>query len=384
MLNGEMFPLEAGVFDMARRSLLVWFLPLVAIIGASVPSDALAQVPLSMIAEIAAKPAAPASQPAATQPASAGVATAQVGDDEIVPKEWSQLDLIKVFKGEKHLTAQQIFQLGYWLDFGKDFVFGILKFIPRLFVAAFLFAVFWVIYRCVRKLIVGGMTKAGVDSSIRDMLGSLLKWGILGFGLVIAGNQIGIQIAALLTGVSIIGLSVGFAAQTTLANFIAGIVIFWDKPFKIGDWVEIEGQFAQVRRVTFRSTRLRNKSGEMAVFANTIMLSTKLLNHTTEPLNRVTVPVKFPWSESVESCRETLLGLIRNDQRVCSKPRPTVEVESLGDNCVNMLLHFWVSDESIVYDIRSAYLEKAKNALDAMRIRSTAATEVNVTLAAAA
>ncbi len=376
-----------------RRSFLpVWRLALVVIVALAAPSTAQAQVPVSLIAEMSAEQSSapmllPATtQPAATQPASAGVAApaTQPAEDDVVPKEWSQLDLIKVFKGEKHLTAQQIFQLGYWVDFGKDFVFGILKFIPRLFVATFLFAMFWVLYRFVRKLIVGGMQKAGIDPSIRDMLSSLLKWGILGFGLVIAGNQIGIQIAALLTGVSIIGLSVGFAAQTTLANFIAGIVIFWDKPFKIGDWVEIEGQFAQVRRVTFRSTRMRNKSGEMVVLANTIMLSTKLLNHTTEPLNRVTVPVKFPWSESVESCRETLLSLIRNDQRVCSKPRPNVEVESLGDNCVNMLLHFWVSDESIVYDIRSAYLEKAKNALDAMRIRSTATPEANVTVTLAA
>lgn len=348
---------------MRRRLLAVWFCPLVALIVlAGTPAQA--QISPAMLEAVKAA-AAPATQPAevaSTQPTTQP-ATASVGGS----KDLSDLDLIKVFRGEKQLTAQQLFQLGYWMDFVKDFIFAIFNFIPKLFVAAFMFAVFWLIYRCVRKLIVGGMVKAGVDSSIRDMLGSLLKWGILGFGLVIAGNQVGIQIAALLTGVSIIGLSVGFAAQTTLANFIAGIVIFWDKPFKIGDWVEIDGQFAQVRRVTFRSTRLRNKSGEIVVFANTIMLNTKLLNHTTEPLNRVTVPVKFNWSETIACNRNMLLGLIEGDSRICAKPRPRVEVESLGDNCVNMNLNFWVSDESLFTDIRSEYLEKAKNALDAAR-----------------
>ena len=81
------------------------------------------------------------------------------------------------------------------------------------------------------------------------MLGHLIKWSIMGFGLVVACNQIGVQIAALLTAAGVIGLAVGFAAQETLANFIAGIVIFWDKPFAVGDWLTIQQTFAQVQRV---------------------------------------------------------------------------------------------------------------------------------------
>jgi small conductance mechanosensitive channel len=226
-------------------------------------------------------PAGATTQPT-TQPAQTGVHAG---------KELGEIDLIKVIKGEKSLTVEQIFQLGYWVDFGKDFVFGIFGFIPKLFAAVFLFAIFWIIYLCVRRVVIGGMTRAGVDQSIRDMLSSLLKWAILGFGLVIAGNQIGIQIAALLTGVSIIGLAVGFAAQETLANFIAGIVIFWDKPFRVGDWVEIDSVYAQVQRVTFRSTRLLAGNGDMIVMPNTVMLASKLRNRTTNPKTQVKVSI---------------------------------------------------------------------------------------------
>jgi small-conductance mechanosensitive channel len=69
--------------------------------------------------------------------------------------------------------------------------------------------IFWLIFRGVRRVLMASMNRAGIDTSIRDMLIALLKWATLGFGLVIAGNQIGIQIAALLTGVSIIGLASG-------------------------------------------------------------------------------------------------------------------------------------------------------------------------------
>src|SRR5215213_4741436 len=104
---------------------------------------------------------APATQPASvatTQP-STQPATAGVHDGKGI----SEIDLIKVIKGEKALTVEQIFQLGYWVDFGKDFLFGIMGFIPKLFAAVFLFGIFWVIYRFVRRIVVGGMARAGVD-----------------------------------------------------------------------------------------------------------------------------------------------------------------------------------------------------------------------------
>lgn len=303
--------------------------------------------------------AAPATQPT-TQPAQAGV------DDG---KDLGEIDLIKVFKGEKALAAEQILQLGYWLDFGKDFIFAIMNFVPRLFVAVFLFGIFWVIYRFVRRVVLGGMGRAGVDASIRDMLSSLLKWSILGFGLVIAGNQVGIQIAALLTGVSIIGLAVGFAAQETLANFIAGVVIFWDKPFKVGDWIEIDDTFAQVQRVTFRSTRLLNGDGETIIYPNTTMLSSKLSNHTTNPKNRVTVEIGIAYKESIDHARGVLLGLVAGDARICPEPAPVVVVKECADSSVNLMLRFWIEDESIEFLIRFEYIERAKNALDAAGIQ---------------
>jgi len=286
----------------------------------------------------------------------------------LASKDLGEIDLIKVIKGEKALTVEQIFQLGYWVDFGKDFLFGIFSLIPKLFAAVFLFGIFWLIYRFVRRIVVGGMARAGVDPSIRDMLSSLLKWSILGFGLVIAGNQIGIQIAALLTGVSIIGLAVGFAAQETLSNFIAGVVIFWDKPFKVGDWIEIDGVYAQVQRVTFRSTRLAAGNGDVVVMPNTTMLSTKLRNRTTNPMTQVKIEIGIAYKESIAATRAVLLATIDGDTRICPEPPPGVSVTACADSSVNLALSFWTKEEGLEGTLRGEYLEKAKNALDAAGI----------------
>jgi len=291
-------------------------------------------------------------QPPATVVTQSATATQPATQPAGQATDNNRIDIMKLFSGEQKLTPEQLLGLGPWVQLGTDLALGVLSFIPRVIVALFLFFIFWLIYRGVRRVLIASMDKAHIDTSIRDMLISLLKWATLGFGLVIAGNQVGIQIAALLTGVSIIGLAIGFAAQETLSNFIAGIVIFWDKPFRIGDWVEVDGVFGQVQRVTFRSTRLSNK----------------LSNHSTNPINRVSVPIGIAYKESIDKAREILLGLTRADDRLCGDPAPEVVVEQCGDSSVNLLLRFWIRDESVERRIRYEYTEKAKKALDAAGI----------------
>jgi small conductance mechanosensitive channel len=269
-----------------------------------------------------------------------------------------------ITSGEGEFSLQHAMKPEYWVQFVQDAIAWTLGFIPRLISAILLLVIFWMIYRTVRKVIIGGMKAAGVDESIRDMLGMLLKWGILGFGLIIAGNQIGIQIAALLTGVSIIGLAIGFASQETLSNFIAGIMIFWDKPFKVGDWIEIEGHLAQVKRVTFRSTRLQDLDGDVVVYPNTKMLSEKLINKTTNPVTRCNVPIGIAYKESIDRAREVLLGLVRSDHRIEKYPEPEVVVHALNASSVDLMLHFWIREERYEDAMQYEYMERCKEALD--------------------
>jgi small conductance mechanosensitive channel len=276
-------------------------------------------------------------------------------------------NLLSVFSGGViTLTDMQDFR--FWQDSVNKIVQGALLFIPKLLAAIILFGIFWVFYRIVRRIILGSMSRAHVDSSIRDMLGAILRWSILGFALVIACDQIGIQIAALLTGVSIIGLAIGFAAQETLANFIAGVVIFWDKPFKVGDWIIIDGMFGKVLRVSFRSTRMLNLNGETIVMPNTYMLANRVANHSTHPVIRVEIPIGIAYKESIDSARSALLSIVHGDERICKDPPPSVVVSACADSSVNLLIWLWIHDEAVEKSVFYEYLEKAKKALDAAHI----------------
>ena len=325
------------------------------------------------VAEATRPQAAPTTQPmtvSTTQPIVAVITAEQLADaqHESITEVFSRTRMGELFEGKRKVTIEDVKNPVFWIDTIKDLVIAVIGFIPRVFVALIFLVFFWLVYRAIRKLVVGSMSKATVDPSIRDMLGWLIKWAIMGFGVVIACNQIGIQIAALLTGVSIIGLAVGFAAQETLANFIAGIVIFWDKPFKLGDWVQIDGELAQVQRVTFRSTRLHNLDNDVVVMPNTMMISQKFINKTTNAVTRASVPIGIAYKESIDAAREVLVGMCKNDPRIVRKPSPIVEVRACAASSVDLMLHFWIKEEAYEDAMQWEYLEKAKKALDAAGI----------------
>jgi len=276
--------------------------------------------------------------------------------------------LAQLVEGKQTATLHDMLRPEFWIDTIKELVVAAISFIPSLIGALLFLLIFWLLYRAVRRIISGAMQRANVDPSIRDMLITLSKWVIMGFGVVIACNQVGIPIVAMLTGVSILGLAVGFAAQETLANFIAGIVIFWDKPFKVGDWVTVEGTYAQMQRITFRSCRMLNLDGEVIILPNTSMLSNKVANHSTHPLSRISIAVGIAYEASIAAARAALLKAVHGDHRIRTTPPAEVVVDKLADSGVNLLLRFWIDDEKLEKKIYYEYNEKAKIALDEAKI----------------
>jgi small conductance mechanosensitive channel len=313
--------------------------------------------------------AAPATTQPTTQPVTVVVQTTPGAQQpESLVEGVTNTRLAQIIEGKQKLEWKDVTQPVFWVDTIRNLVDTLLEFVPRLIGTLIFLVVFWLAYRGIRRALIGNMKKSDVDSSIRDMISALIKWVVMGFGVVIACNQLGIPIVAMLTGVSIIGLAVGFAAQETLANFIAGIVIFLDKPFKVNDWLTIDSTFCQVKRVTFRSSRLLTKDGEYVVFPNTHMLSDKIVNHSHHPLNRINVEVSISYRSSLADARKVLLELCNGDSRLAVNPAPEVVVTELAASSVNLKLRFWIEDESIEQAILYEYLEKAKTALDAAAV----------------
>jgi small conductance mechanosensitive channel len=214
------------------------------------------------------------------------------------------------------------------------------------------------------------LTRAGVHEKVVQLLvRSVYRWTLIAVAVVMAADQVGINVAAAVAGLGVAGIAVGFAAQDTLANIIAGIVIFLDRPFVVGDWVEVDGDYGRVSEITLRSTRIRTPRNTWVVIPNKHIVDAVLENHSKHGEIRIDVPVGIAYKEDIGRAREVLLEAVSAMDGVLDDPRPDVVVAGLGSSSVDLTVRVWIHRADREQATGFAVAEAAKNALDAAGIQ---------------
>lgn len=280
-------------------------------------------------------------------------AAQEVGEEAV-----STVDLIAT--GE--LSSLKLQLLGYWDDFLMNVLPGVIK-------AIVLFVVMYVIYRFIRSLLARGLKAASkVDAGLESLFLKTLSVVAWVFISVMVLAQIGIDVTAFLAGLSIVGLAVGFAAKDSLENFISGITILIDSPFRVGDQIEIDGTYGTVDEITLRSTRLRTQNNEVMVMPNMLMINQKSINHSLMGILRVEVPFGIAYKESTSAARSVVLALTQGDPRISTEYPAKVVVVQLGDSSVDMRLRFYITETVLEIPMIAEYTEKVFVALKAADI----------------
>ncbi|MGD2216519.1 MAG: mechanosensitive ion channel family protein [Gemmatimonadales bacterium] len=205
--------------------------------------------------------------------------------------------------------------------------------------------------------------RARVDQTTREFQLTALKFVVLTLAAVNALAALGVNTASLLTSLGIAGLTIGFAARDALSNLISGLLIYWDRPFVIGDLLEVGNEYGRVERITLRSTRVVTPDGRMLAVPNTEIINSTVASYTNFPHLRIDVPVTVAVTEDLDRAREILLGLVRDDPDYMNDPEPKVVVTSLNDYNVELELRAWAHDERSHIDLRVGLREAAFKAL---------------------
>lgn len=247
---------------------------------------------------------------------------------------------------------------------------SIMAFLPHLLVALFILFVFWVAYRISRKPLQLVLKRANFhENLIKLLVDNLYKSILLFFSVVMAASQIGINIGAMLAGFGVAGIAIGFAAQDSLANTIAGFLIFWDKPFEVGDWITVASQYGQVTGITLRSTRIRTMNNTYVVIPNKSVIDQVLVNHTKHGETRVEVPMGIAYKEYIPEARKVILKKIGEIEIILKDPAPDVVVTQLGSSSVDLIVRVWIEEAKDEKQVFYRVMEESKLALDAAGIQ---------------
>jgi len=250
----------------------------------------------------------------------------------------------------EHLTSGALYLLGLLTERGLQSL------------AAFL--LLYIIYRVLYLTFERTLDRSdGIEPGLQSLLLKTFRVASFFFIGTVVLDQLGVNVAVLVGGLGIAGIVAGFAARDSLENFIAGVTVLVDKPFQVGDYIEINDQYGQVDEITLRSTRLRTVRNRIMVLPNTYMITHQLMNHTKRNVLRIDIPFGIAYKEYPEEAREALLPLFEGDDRVLSEPSPTVVVTEMADSSVNLALRFYTRDPSQEVPLRWEYTEKVRETL---------------------
>lgn len=209
-------------------------------------------------------------------------------------------------------------------------------------------------------------TRERLDPTAATFISAVFRYALAAVALVAVLGQLGVDTASLLGSLGIVGLTLGFAARDALSNIISGLFILWDRPFTIGDLVEIDGDYGRVDRITMRSTRVVTPDGKMLAIPNSKVVNTTVASYTNFPHLRLDVGVTVGVEEDLGRVRRLLLDMVSERPGFLADPAPRVAVTSINDYNVALELQAWLTDEKAHIperqDLREAVFDTLREA----------------------
>lgn len=241
----------------------------------------------------------------------------------------------------KFFDVQQLFS-------GKgDFLNELLfKDIPRIIIALI---ILWIGLKVIKLLIKGLkkiLDKRNVDASLQSFLSSISDIALKVMLIITIMGMVGIQTTSFIAVLGAAGLAVGMALQGTLQNFAGGVIILLLKPFRVGDYIEVNGIQGNVVQIQIFNTIVKTLDQKVIIVPNTDLATKMLTNYSSSDVRLISIPVGIAYGSNIEEARKALLNLAASYELALNDPAPCVVVTELAESSVNLQVRFWAKNEN--------------------------------------
>lgn len=248
----------------------------------------------------------------------------------------------------------------------RDFRKSAIQAIPILIFGLGVILITWLLAKLASFTATRLLARRVPNNLLRWVLSKAVAIPILIFGVYLVLRISGLTQLALtvLGGTGLIGLVIGIAFQDIAENFLASVLISVQKPFRVGDIVQVEGHEGMVQRVTTRGTTLMTLDGNMVQVPNSQIYKSTIVNYTANPMRRVSFDIGIGYDDSTTEAQRIILDQIKKHESTLNDPAPRVLIDSLTSATVNLRVLFWVNGK--LHDarsVRSSLMRISKQAL---------------------
>ncbi|MDO4763423.1 MAG: mechanosensitive ion channel [Flavobacteriaceae bacterium] len=225
-----------------------------------------------------------------------------------------------------------------------------------------LFIGLWIIKMILKGLKVV-LVKKQLDKSLQGFLMSLVGWGLRVFLFIAVAGELGIETTSFAAVIAAAGLAIGMALQGSLSNFAGGTLIMVFKPFRAGDFIDVQGQKGTVKKIEIFTTTLNTTDNKEIIIPNGILSNGIITNYSSETNRRVDLLIGVSYDANIKKTKEVLLNIVNNHPLILKDPAPAVMLLNLNESSVDYEIRSWVKNQDY-WAVYSDVLEKTKEALD--------------------
>jgi small-conductance mechanosensitive channel len=194
----------------------------------------------------------------------------------------------------------------------------------------------------------------GISLAAQEAIAVLSKYTLLLLGTVVVLQLWGIDLSSIALIASGLGIGVGLGLQGLVKDFVSGLVLVFERPVQVGDFVDFGEVKGTVARIGSRSTEIRTLDSVSIIVPNSRFLESEVINWSHgNPVSRIRLPVGVAYSADPQAVRAALLEACQSNQEILTTPAPQVFFLGFGDNAFNFQLLVWIAQPSRQLVIKS-------------------------------
>ena len=194
-------------------------------------------------------------------------------------------------------------------------------------------------------------TENKIDDILFELLSRFAGFIIIATAIIIALDSLGVNVMPFIAGAGVAGIAIGFAARDTLSNLIAGILLIIDRPFEVGDRIEVwsaplgSSTWGDVIDIGLRATKIKTTDNIVIIIPNNEIMLRDIINYTTiSERIRVRINIGIAYDADIQKAKDIILEVADSAQWVSKDPPPKVVVRKFGESSVDLQLRVWIKD----------------------------------------
>lgn len=222
---------------------------------------------------------------------------------------------------------------------------------PKLLLAIVTLVIGLWFIKLIGKLVVRAFKKSKIDESLSSFLLSLISIVLKVLLVISVASMLGIEMTSFIAILGAAGLAIGLALSGTMQNFAGGVMLIFFKPFKLGDFIEVQGHSGVVKEIQIFNTIIHSVDNKKIIIPNGGLSTSSIVNYSAEDTRRVDITFGIGYGDDIDKAKGILQGIVDGNEFILSDPEPFLGVINLGDSSVNIVSRVWVktSDYWAVY-----------------------------------